>query len=208
MEGQVGVVYDPSRPGVVICRYQNASLEQVKQAVSLAAKDETGWRSTTATYRHEILRAAAQFLRKRRGDFIGAMAADAGKVVAESDPEVSEAIDFCEFYPLTMLEWESDTRIKTRARGVVAVITPWNFPLAIPCGGIAASLAAGNTVILKPASETVLTASLLCQAFWDAGVPRDVLQMIPCEDHDAEHGLVRNVAVDAVILTGGTATAK
>ena len=202
------VATDPSRPGAVVCRYQNATLDQVKQAVSLAAGDKCEWRSTSATHRHELLRRVAQLLRQRRGDFIGAMAADAGKVVAESDPEISEAIDFCEFYPLTVLDWESDPRIKTAPRGVVAVITPWNFPLAIPCGGVAASLAAGNTVILKPASETVLTASMMCQAFWDAGVPRDVLQMIPCADSDAENGLVRNVAVDAVILTGGTSTAK
>ena len=207
-ESQIGVAADPSRPGVVICRYQQASLQQVAEAVSIAAGDESGWRTTTAAQRHELLRAVAQLLRQRRGDLIGAMAADGGKVVVESDPEVSEAIDFCEFYPLTMLQWESDSRIKTRPRGVVAVITPWNFPLAIPCGGIAASLAAGNSVILKPASATVLTASLLCQAFWDAGVPRDVLQLIPCDGKTAEEGLVRNVAVDAVVLTGGTATAK
>tara|TARA_R110002049_G_scaffold2750_8_gene22320 strand:- start:281698 stop:285447 length:3750 start_codon:yes stop_codon:yes gene_type:complete len=207
-DDQMRTALDPSRPGVVVCRYQMATRDQVKQAVSVAAKDESGWRETTCEYRHKRLRQAAQQLRIRRGELIGAMAADAGKIVSESDPEISEAIDFCEFYPLTMLEWDTDDRIKTDPRGVVAVITPWNFPLAIACGGVAASLAAGNTVILKPASETVLTASLLCEAFWDAGVPRDVLQMVPCEDADAEHGLVRNVAVDAVVLTGGTATAK
>ena len=208
IEDQIQTAEDPSRPGTVICRFQNATQAQVNEAVSIAAKDEGRWRSTSAATRHELLRETAQRLRQRRGDLIGAMAADAGKVVAESDAEVSEAIDFCEFYPLSMLSWESDRRIKTRPRGVVAVITPWNFPLAIPCGGIAASLAAGNTVILKPAPETVLTASLLCEAFWDAGVPRDVLQMIPCENADAENGLVRNPDVDVVVLTGGTATAK
>ena len=208
VEEQLRTAEDPSRPGVVTCRFQNATFAQVKEAVSIAARDESEWRGTTAAMRHGLLRGAAQRLRQRRGDLVGAMAADAGKVVFESDAEVSEAVDFCEFYPLTMLSWESDPRIKTRPRGVVAVITPWNFPLAIPCGGIAASLAAGNTVILKPAPETVLTASLLCEAFWDAGVPREVLQMIPCENVDAENGLVRNKHVDVVVLTGGTETAK
>ncbi len=98
--------FDPSRPGVVACRYQVATLDQVKQAVSLASKDVSGWRQTSAPHRHALLREVAQKLRQRRGDLIGAMVADAGKTVAEADPEVSEAIDFCEFYPLAAVDWE------------------------------------------------------------------------------------------------------
>ncbi len=199
---------DPSRPGVVVCRLQTASLEQAKEAVSLASRDQSRWRAASPRHRHEVLRGVAQRLRERRGDLIGAMIADGGKTIAEADPEVSEAIDFCEFYPLTVNDWWTRESIKISARGVVAVITPWNFPLAIPCGGVAASLAAGNSVILKPASETVLTAWLLCQAFWDAGVPPDALQLIPCDSKVAEAALVGNAAVDAVILTGSTLTAK
>jgi RHH-type proline utilization regulon transcriptional repressor/proline dehydrogenase/delta 1-pyrroline-5-carboxylate dehydrogenase len=199
---------DPSRPGVVVCRYQTATLEQVNAAVALAARDESGWRDASPDRRHDVLRDVAQILRERRADLIGAMIADGGKTILEADPEVSEAIDFCEFYPLCANAWYADAAINVAPRGVVAVVTPWNFPLAIPCGGIAAALAAGNTVILKPASETVLTASLLCQAFWDAGVPRDALQLIPCPSRIAEAALVRNDDVAAVILTGSTATAK
>ena len=199
---------DPSRPGVVVCRYQAATLEQVRKAVSLAAQDSSGWRKSSVRRRHELLGDVAHQLRKSRANLIGAMVADAGKTVLEADPEISEAIDFCEFYPLVAREWDELPTITASPRGVVAVITPWNFPLAIPCGGVAAALAAGNTVILKPAAETVLTASLLCEAFWDAGVPRDALQLMPCDDLVAEAGLVKNVSVDAVILTGGTSTAK
>jgi RHH-type proline utilization regulon transcriptional repressor/proline dehydrogenase/delta 1-pyrroline-5-carboxylate dehydrogenase len=89
----------------------------------------------------------------------------------------------------------------------VVVVSPWNFPLAIPCGGVAAALAAGNTVILKPASDTVLIAYLLCQCFWDAGVPRTALQFAPCSGASVGQQLASHDAVDAVILTGGTATA-
>ncbi len=198
---------DPSRPGVVVCRYQVATIDEVSRAVEIAAARFTH-NNVSDTERHDWLRRAAQLLRQRRGDLIGAMVADGGKTISEADPEVSEAIDFCEFYPLTLADWRSRSSIELHSRGVVAVITPWNFPLAIPCGGIAAALACGNSVILKPASETVLVASLLCQAFWDAGVPRDALQMIPCDDEIAEAGLVANLAVDTVILTGGTSTAK
>jgi RHH-type proline utilization regulon transcriptional repressor/proline dehydrogenase/delta 1-pyrroline-5-carboxylate dehydrogenase len=136
------------------------------------------------------------------------MVADAGKTVAQADPEVSEAIDFCEFYPLTMRAWSQRPEIELHPRGVVAVITPWNFPLAIACGGVAASLAAGNCVVLKPSSETVLPAWLMCQAFWDAGVPTTSLQFATCSDDVAEQALVVNPDIDVVILTGGTETAK
>ncbi len=207
-EDMIQTSTDPSRPGVVACRYQKATPEQLQRAVTLAADDADRWRETPVEQRHQTLRQAAQHLRQRRGDLIAAMTADGGKTVTESDPEVSEAIDFTEFYPLTAVDWAHRPTIRLAPRGVVAVITPWNFPLAIPCGGIASALAAGNTVILKPAGETVLPAWLLCQAFWDAGVPRGALQMLPCDDEDAEVGLVRTRLVDAVVLTGGTATAR
>ncbi len=206
--GQWRESYDPSRPGTVSCRFIAASLENVREVVQRAAADPSGWRNSRVDQRHQVLRQVAQVLRERRSDFIGSMVLDAGKTVTEADPEVSEAIDFCEFYPLTMRHWKDRPQIRTEPRGVVAVVTPWNFPLAIPCGGVAAALAAGNSVILKPASETVLPAWLLCQAFWDGGVPRDALQFVTCDDDVAEHGLVRHSCVSTVILTGATSTAK
>ena len=96
---------------------------------------------------------------------MGAMLAEGGKTLAEGDPEVSEAIDFCRFY--CAIRRATFTSLpgprRPQGRGVVVVVSPWNFPLAIPCGGVAAALAAGNTVILKPASDTVLIAYLLCR---------------------------------------------
>ena len=112
---------------------------------------------------------------------MGAALADGGKTLAESDPEVSEAVDFLEFYRDTARWWQElpDAR-GARPKGVVVVVSPWNFPIAIPCGGVAAALAAGNTVILKPASDTVLVAWELCQCFWRAGVSKKALQFVPC----------------------------
>ena len=210
VEDHAGIAssHDPSRPGVVTCRYAKATADQVSRAVDLAVADRSGWRQRPVEQRHETLREVAQNLRLRRGDLIAAMMADGGKTVAESDPEISEAIDFCEFYPLTVRYWSDQPTIQVSGRGVAAVITPWNFPLAIACGGIAGALAAGNTVILKPAPEVMLPAWLLCQAFWDAGMPADTLQMIPCDNEVAESSLVKNPLVDTVLFTGGTATAK
>jgi RHH-type proline utilization regulon transcriptional repressor/proline dehydrogenase/delta 1-pyrroline-5-carboxylate dehydrogenase len=133
--------------------------------------------------------------------------ADGGKTFLESDPEVSEAIDFLELYRRSALFFQRLGTMSARPKGVVAVISPWNFPIAIPCGGVAAALAAGNCVILKPASDTVLVAWELCKCFWDAGVPREALQLLPCPGGDVGAELAADTRLDAVILTGGTATA-
>ncbi|TWU42195.1 bifunctional proline dehydrogenase/L-glutamate gamma-semialdehyde dehydrogenase [Novipirellula artificiosorum] len=207
-QADVATCFDPSQPDVPVCRYVPATIPEVHAAVDRAVNDESDWANTTIEHRHALLQQTAQNLRDRRGELIAVMVADGGKTVSEADPEVSEAIDFCEFYPLSVNIWRNHPTIRLRPRGVVAVVSPWNFPLAIPCGGIAASLAAGNRVILKPASQTVLTAWELCRAFWDAGVPESVLQCVPCSGQTAEAGLIKNPSIDTVILTGGTTTAK
>jgi RHH-type proline utilization regulon transcriptional repressor/proline dehydrogenase/delta 1-pyrroline-5-carboxylate dehydrogenase len=199
--------FDPSRPGVIVARYQQAEAKQIERAVVCAQQDPVGWRSMDPTDRYRILTAVAQELRQARGDLMGAAMADGGKTILESDPEVSEAIDFVEFYARCALEMQRDERLGVRPAGVVAVISPWNFPIAIPCGGVAAALAAGNTVILKPASDTVLPAYLLCQCFWRAGVPRAALQFVPCSGAHAGEHLLSRPELSRVILTGGTETA-
>jgi RHH-type proline utilization regulon transcriptional repressor/proline dehydrogenase/delta 1-pyrroline-5-carboxylate dehydrogenase len=198
---------DPSRPGVVVGRYRQASAEDMERAVACARADEQGWRTMNMDERAAILRQAAQQLREARGDLIGAAMVDGGKIITESDPEVSEAVDFVEFYSRTADYFRQLPGISTEAQGVVAVVSPWNFPIAIPCGGIAAALAAGNTVILKPASDTVLVAQKMCECFWRAGVSHKTLQMLPCSGATVGNQLVTHPDVDVVILTGGTDTA-
>jgi RHH-type proline utilization regulon transcriptional repressor/proline dehydrogenase/delta 1-pyrroline-5-carboxylate dehydrogenase len=139
---------------------------------------------------------------------MGAALADAGKTLMESDPEVSEAVDFVEFYSATARHFEELSGIDTSPLGVVVVVSPWNFPIAIPCGGIAAALAAGNTTILKPASNAVLVAHVLCECFYRAGIPRSALQLLPCSGGTVGQKLVSHPDVDTVILTGGTETAQ
>ncbi len=174
--GPIFESFDPSRPGVVVARYHQADAAQLKLALDTAVADRDGWRAMDVDARYSILRKVAQRLRERRADLIGAALADGGKTILESDPEVSEAIDFVEFYAMTARELE---RQHSRGLGTIVVVSPWNFPIAIPCGGIAAALAAGNTVILKPASDTVLPARILCECFWEAGVSRHALQLVP-----------------------------
>ena len=199
---------DPSRPGVVVGRYRLASAEDIARAVECAAADADGWRTLPAEERIAILGRVAQELRLARGDLMGAALANGGKTLLESDPEVSEAVDFLEFYRSAARWWQEMPSLKTRGTGVVVVVSPWNFPIAIPCGGIAAALAAGNTVILKPASDTVLIAWELCQCFWRAGVSRKALQLVTCSGAGPGRSLVNHPKVNAVILTGGTETAR
>ena len=199
--------WDPSRPGVVVGRYRQATEADINRAVDCAAADADGWRSMSPRERSEVLGRVAQELRIARGDLMGAALADGGKTLPESDPEVSEAVDFLEFYRDTARWWQEMPTLQARPKGVVVVVPPWNFPIAIPCGGVAAALAAGNAVIIKPASDTVLVAWVLCQCFWRAGVSKRALQFVPCSGGKEGRKLVNHPKVNAVILTGGTDTA-
>lgn len=198
---------DPSRPGAVVGKFRQANESDVMRAVEIADADPDGWRKLSPAARSEILGKVAQELRVARGDLMGAALADGGKTLPESDPEVSEAIDFLEFYRDTARWWQGLPALKAKEKGALVVVSPWNFPIAIPCGGMAAALAAGNTVILKPSSDTVLVAWELCQCFWRAGVSKKVLQFVPCSGSKEGRQLINHPKVAAVILTGGTETA-
>ncbi|MYC64931.1 MAG: aldehyde dehydrogenase family protein [Acidobacteriia bacterium] len=199
---------DPSRPGVVIGRYRQAGEQDVERAVACARDDADGWRRKSAAERSQVLTLVAQELRRQRADLMGAALANGGKHLAESDPEVSEVVDFVCFYDLAARYFYDLPGLQAKPKGVVVVVSPWNFPIAIPGGGIAAALAAGNTVILKPASDTVLVAHELCKCFWKAGISRRTLQMVPCAGATVGPQLTSHPEVDAVILTGGTETAQ
>lgn len=198
---------DPSRPGTIVARYRQATEDEINVAVEAARSDADGWRRCSQSERVATLHRVAEELAAARGTLMGAMLAEGGKTLSESDPEVSEAIDFCRFYADTAQYFHDLPGVPASGRGVVVVVSPWNFPLAIPCGGVAAALAAGNNVILKPASDTVLIAYELCQCFWRAGVPKTALQFAPCSGGTVGAKLVAHAGVNAVILTGGTETA-
>ncbi len=171
----------------------------------------SAWRSLPTEARRSALRAAAEVMRERRPESIAIMAAETGKVVGEADPEVSEAIDFAEYYAgpgIDLLEELADDGVAVAGRGVVAVVGPWNFPYAIPAGGVFAALAAGNAVILKPAPEAVRVGLALVEQLHAAGLPRDLVQLVVCEDGPVGRHLVTHADIDTVMLTGSLATAQ
>ncbi len=202
--------FDPGRPGPPAYRWTRATPELVDRAVAAARRSGPAWADTPTSARRELLAAVAEQLSDQRGRLLGVMARDSGKTVAEGDPEVSEAIDFARYYGASTATLDRLVAGGARWRpfGTVAVVAPWNFPLAIPAGGVLAALAAGNAVILKPAPETVATAWVLAEACWAAGVPRDLLQFLPCADDDAGRHLITHPDVDAVVLTGAWDTAR
>ena len=135
------------------------------------------------------------------------MCAVTGKTFEEADVEVSEAIDYCRFYTTTVKKFAALPDIELKAKGTVLVISPWNFPCAIPVGGVVAAFATGNTCILKPATVAAPVAELFVKAFYEAGVPREALQLaVP--DSEGKRLLTSSPVVKHVILTGGTDTAQ
>lgn len=192
-----------------VCLFEmsQADTEQAKEIIRIADADPAGWRETTLEHRHRILYNVANRLAELRGDLIGCMCAVTGKTVVEGDVEVSEAIDFTRFYTTTMKRFAAMNDIKMRPKGTILVVSPWNFPCAIPVGGVAAALAGGNTVILKPATVAAPVAWLFAQAFWAAGVPKEALQVI-ITDRSALRVLTTAPEVEHIILTGGTDTAR
>lgn len=192
---------------VCICEMSQANAEQVERILSIAEADPAGWRKTKLEDRHKMMYAAANNLAEMRGDLIGCMCAVTGKTVVEGDVEVSEGIDYARFYTTTMKTFSELGDVSLTAKGTVLVISPWNFPCAIPVGGIVAGLAGGNTVILKPATVAAPVAWLFAKAFWDAGVPKEALQVI-ITDREALKLLTTSQIVKHIILTGGTDTAR
>jgi RHH-type proline utilization regulon transcriptional repressor/proline dehydrogenase/delta 1-pyrroline-5-carboxylate dehydrogenase len=187
-----------------------AGLDSVECAVEVAREASSRWRSTSTSARRALLHRVADAVSAGRGRAIAVMAAEAGKTVGEGDIEVSETVDFARWYAASIraLDELLADGLRCAPHGVVVVAAPWNFPLAIPAGGVLAALAAGNTVILKPAPETVRTAAVLVDLLREAGVPRDVVQLVRTPDDEVGQRLITHEHVDLVVLTGAYATAQ
>jgi RHH-type proline utilization regulon transcriptional repressor/proline dehydrogenase/delta 1-pyrroline-5-carboxylate dehydrogenase len=177
---------------------------EVDAVLERAASAAPRWAATPAAERARLLRAAGAALEAARGELLTVMAHEGGKTVAEADPEVSEAVDFATYYADRALELGAAF---TPAR-VVVVTPPWNFPVAIPLGGVLAALAAGSAVVVKPAAPTRRCAEVGVVALHAAGIPREVLQLVHTDESDAGRRLVTHPAVEAVVLTGATETAR
>ena len=183
---------------------ENALLQRI---ISTARAGEA-WGSRPAAERAQILRDAADVLGAFRGRLIETMASETGKTIAEGDVEVSEAIDFARYYAERALDLDSIENATFTPARLTVVTPPWNFPVAIPAGSVLAALAAGSGVIIKPAKQARRSGAVMVEALWEAGVPRDVLQLVTLSDSALGRQLVSHPTVDRVILTGAYETAE
>ncbi len=179
--------------------------EGITAVLETAKRAQPAWEARGDDERAAILRRCGAVLEALRMETIALMRDDGKKAVSEADVEVSEAIDFARYYAGT---GAVPAGVVARALGVVVIAPPWNFPLAIPAGGVLAALIAGNSVVLKPARETARTAWWLARQLWEAGVPREVLQFVVCADGETGRALIADPCTDAVVLTGAYETAR
>ena len=182
--------------------------EQLDGIFVAATAAAAQWAARPAAERAEILHRAGDELSARRGQLIEIMAHEAGKTIAEADPEISEAIDFAHYYAERAKDLETVSGAEFIPSKVTVVTPPWNFPVAIPAGGVLAGLASGSGVVIKPAKLTQRCGAVMIEALWAAGVPRDLLALVDLASRDLGTRLVSSPAVDRVILTGAYETAQ
>jgi RHH-type proline utilization regulon transcriptional repressor/proline dehydrogenase/delta 1-pyrroline-5-carboxylate dehydrogenase len=205
---------DPGAPQRLVAHAGRGSEGDAAAAVEAAARGFRDWGARPAAERAEVLRGAAARLRERRLTLAALQVRECAKPWPEADADVCEAIDFLEYYARQAIELDRGRSLvqapgerntmRYAPRGVAAVISPWNFPLAIPCGMTSAALAAGNAVVLKPAEQSPGSAGALVDALHEAGVPPDALALVPGFG-EAGAALVRDPRVHVIAFTGSSA---
>ncbi|WP_433933080.1 bifunctional proline dehydrogenase/L-glutamate gamma-semialdehyde dehydrogenase PutA [Brevundimonas diminuta] len=208
--------YDRSR---VLGHVSEASVEDVDLAVNTAANAQLAWDRLGGAGRAPVLRAMADALEADLDRLVALLSREAGKTLNDGVAEVREAADFCRYYALlaerdfggrqTLKGPTGETNeLVLHGRGVFACISPWNFPLAIFTGQIAAALAAGNAVVAKPAEQTPLIAAEAVRLYYKAGLNPDLLALVPGRGETVGVALTNHPGVDGVAFTGGTDTAS
>lgn len=202
----------PNKPSDVIAKVAMADKAAVERAVNAAAEAFKSWRRVSPHERAEYLFEAARIMERRRYELSALQTIENAKPWREADGDISEAIDFCNYYGKEMIRLAENCRRRDipgetneyfyAPRGVVAVIAPWNFPLAILCGMTVAGLVTGNTVIMKPAEQAMVIASKLMEIFEEAGLPAGVLNYLPGEGAIVGDALVRHKQVAMIAFTG------
>ncbi len=208
---------DPGAPERIVATAAAATSEEVDAAVRAAQAAQPAWSALGAARRAEVLSRAAALLRERKPRLTALAVRECAKPWDQADADVGEAIDFLEYYArgavelergeaLVQLPGERNT-LAYRPRGVAAVIAPWNFPLAIPCGMTAAALATGNAALLKPAEQSPGCGGELARALLDAGVPPGVLALLPGEGAVGA-ALTEHPGVHVIAFTGSGAVGR
>ncbi|PNY82360.1 L-glutamate gamma-semialdehyde dehydrogenase [Deinococcus koreensis] len=208
-------VRNPADTREVVWRFPKATPEHLETAIQGAKAAFEDWKDSDPLQRVSIFKRAAELLRARRLEFNAVMTLENGKNWAEADGEVAESVDHFEVFARETLRWSQgkavypmpDEHVTTvyEPLGVVVCISPWNFPSAIPLGMALGAIAAGNTVVWKPAPETPLSSFLLVELLFEAGLPRNVIQFITGTNDVLGDPLVDHRDVRMVAFTGSRA---
>lgn len=211
-KGETLASLNPADTSDVIANFQQATVEETSQAIEAARKAQPGWADASPSRRAEVLHRAAQLIESRTQELAQLLTREEGKILAESTNEVTRAAANFRFYAgqaqlvkgETLPADEPDTFLYTLRLplGVVSVVTPWNFPLAIPARKIAPALAAGNSVVFKPASLTPLMGLILGEILTEAGMPAGVINVVVGPGSTVGNELVSNPLVSAITFTG------
>jgi RHH-type proline utilization regulon transcriptional repressor/proline dehydrogenase/delta 1-pyrroline-5-carboxylate dehydrogenase len=202
--GKEEKIVNPAKPGEGVGSVVEATASQVSAAVGIAVKAQSAWAKRPVGERAAILERAADLYEENAVEFFALATREAGKSLADGVSEVREAVDFLHYYAAQAVDAEQGTV----ARGVIGCISPWNFPLAIFTGQIAAALVTGNAVIAKPAEQTPMIAYRAVQLMREAGVPEDVLQLLPGDGPTVGGPLTADPRIAGVCFTGSTEVAK
>ncbi len=211
-------VTNPADRRETVGHWQAADAACVEQALRNATSAQAAWDATPAASRAAILEHAATLMEQRLPAFMAMCTKEAGKTLTDGVAEVREAVDFLRYYALQAREHFApmalpgptgeSNQLQLSGRGVFVCISPWNFPLAIFTGQIAAALAAGNTVIAKPAEQTNLIGHAAVKLLHEVGIPLDVLQFLPGDGATVGAALTNDARVAGVCFTGSTDTAR
>ena len=182
--------------------------EQVDAAIQRALQAQTAWAGHTPGERAQLLREAARHLAARRGELLEVMGAETGKTLAQGDPEVSEAIDFALYYADQIEQLTAREDVTFSPRPLTLVTPPWNFPVAIPTGGVTAALATGSAVIMKPAPQARRCGAVVGAILHEAGIPEDVLQILDVPETEVGRALISDPRISQLILTGAYETSE
>lgn len=210
---------NPAQTDQVVGICQTADIDAVDRALGIAVGEQRGWNQTPAADRAAILQEAADLFEGHAAELMAICVAEAGKTVPDAVSELREAVDFLRYYAAqanrfygerTSLPGPTGERneIGMRARGIFVCISPWNFPLAIFTGQVAAALASGNAVLAKPAAQTPLVAHRALRLLLEAGVPEGVLHFLPGDGATIGGHAVADPRVSGVAITGSTETAR
>ncbi len=204
--GTLSAALNPSDLRDVVGHVQEASLQDVDNAIQCALSAGPIWQATPPVERAAILERAADLMEAEIQPLMGLLVREAGKTFANAIAEVREAVDFLRYYAV---QARNDfTNDGHRPLGPVVCISPWNFPLAIFSGQVAAALAAGNPVLAKPAEQTPLIAAQAVSLLLEAGIPEGVVQLLPGRGETVGAGLVGDERVKGVMFTGSTEVAR